>query len=327
MKKLLNYADDLLHLTRNAITIVLLISFLSGICFAQNVNKDYVQQSDKGKQFLAELKKIQSLKSEIKSLEIEYANSVEKYKNTKNGGFLGFFNPKNKAQEDMERAKNVLKSVKRALNNSEAQLKKILSNINNNKTKGPKYNANRDVHCLREALECINFIVVWQGGQLKNDPKNARKALEYYSLYCEMLSYLESMHIGFIGRAEGKYYTYLRNQWGNWLIHKRNMENELPSISSKKSQAMLKRKINEANRIANDVMPNALKKLNEMKTWARTNLKNLREKQKVAGIMQRHAGVTTEIESINEAVEIEFLNLDYQEPPLQEFTIDIDMLK
>jgi len=133
---------------------------------------------------------------------------MKKYHSTEKGGLWGFFDPKERARKDMDKAHRELESAESTLHSSEEKIKDLMASTppGNRIWNLMKYQANTEAIELRNSLISVQGIVESLGKMLETDRSHTMTAIDYYENYLEMLGYLQTMHTSFIQRAQGEYY-------------------------------------------------------------------------------------------------------------------------
>lgn len=275
------------------------------------------------KAVLKELRKIQELKDEVRELEIKYDEAEEKYHETEGKGWMGWFDPKQKARRKMDDAYEDLAIAENKLEKSEEKFKDLLTSTppGNRLRNLMKFKANQEAIELKNSLDIVQGVVESLGAMFKTDQKNPMSAIEYYDTYLEMLGYLQSMHAGFISRVEGEYYQHFKNVWGQWLKHSNDIKKQLGKTTDKETKDLLQRKLKETSKVVSN-MPKMLKALANMNLWAKKNLTKIRDKKTTVSFLKNHAILTLNTEEISDAVYEEFSGLKFEAPPIIEFKID-----
>jgi hypothetical protein len=277
---------------------------------------------------LSEMRRIQELNQEVTYLRKQYDSAVETYHNTEEGGFLGLFDPKEKARKEMDKDHRQLKNAEQRLSSSEDKTKDLLSSTppGNRLRNLTEFKANTEAIELRNALISVQAIVESLGTTLETDKSHSMTAVEYYQNYLAMLGYLQSMHASFIQRAEGEYYQHLKSLWGEWLKHSTDIRREIGKISVPETRMMLNSKLEESSKVVAQ-MPDIVRGLAEMKNWADNNLRKIREKKTAVSFLEDHAVLAENTKEIVDDIDTTFATLEFEDPPLVEFEIDIQQLK
>ena len=274
---------------------------------------------------LIEIKSVKDQKTEVRSLRQQYEVAEEKYHGTAKKGFLGFFDPKEDARKEMDKAHTLFSVAERRLNTSEEKVKDYLTST----PPGNRLSNFRNYEPDNEAIELRNALIIVQataeslGGMLQIDKTNSLAALEYYDSYLELLGYLQAMHASFIQRAEGKYYDQLKSLWGGWLKHSADIRRITIRDSTDNTDTLMQRKLEENKKITAKI-PELVKALAKMKTWAQNNLNKIREKKIAVSLLKDHAFLAKNTKDFVGDIDATFLSLGIEEPPLVEFSVDIE---
>lgn len=188
------------------------------------------------------------------------------------------------------------------------------------------FQANTEALDLRNCLLTLKATAEAQGVMLGIDRKNSLSAQEYYQFYGEMLGYAQALFTAFIERAEGAYRDHLKNRWGEWLRHERELRRSAALSVDAQNRELLLSKADEAARVVAE-MPGNLRVLAEQHAWAKVQLARLRDKKQTVSLLENHARLAVSTEEVVTGIRESRLSLDFEEPPLVEFTVDIDSLR
>lgn len=235
---------------------------------------------------------------------------------------------KRRARVSMDRAHRDLRQAESHIERSEETFKAILSATpdGDRLRRLKSFQANTEAMDLRNCLATLKATAEAQGVMLSVDRKNALSAQEYYQLYGEMLGYAQAMFTAFIERAEGVYREHLKNRWGEWLRHERELRRAASQSLEPGNRDMLLGKAQKAATVVAE-MPGNLRVLAEQHAWAKSQLDRLRDKKQAVSLLENHARLAVSTEQVIADIRETRLGLEFEEPPLVEFSVDIEKLR